>query len=140
MTLCSPLIASVPYMLFPAWCLVSNMPVLHLLCSQSCGVTTFVHVDKEEQTVSLFKGNPWRNLETDSLCLCKRCWEFVVSPSLVLPGDHHCFGETLGLVCVTSVTELEAALVLCSLEKHCSQGFTLGRALCSARFGKQNTG
>lgn len=135
--------ASVPYILFPAWCLVSNIPILHLLSSQSGGVTTFVPVDKEEQTVlvSLFKGNPWRNLETETDPSCERCWEFVSSsPSVVLPGDRHCFGEAVGLVCVTSVTELEAALVLYSLEKDCSQGFSLGSALFSARFGKQNSG
>jgi len=101
-----------------------------------------VRVDREKQTVlvSLFKGNPRRNLETETDPSCERCWEFVASPSVVLPGDRHCFGEAVvGLVCVTSVTELEAALILYLLEKHCSQGFTLGMALFDARFGKQST-
>lgn len=47
--------------------------------------------------MSLFKGNPWRNLEIDPLC--KHCWEFVASPSMAPPGDCPCFGDTMGLVC-----------------------------------------
>lgn len=76
-------------------------------------------------------------METDPLC--ERCWNFVVSGSVVLPGNCHCSGEAVWLVCVMSVTELEAVPILHSLEKHHSQEFTLGRALFSSRFGQQNT-
>lgn len=62
--------------------------------------------------VSLLKGNPWRSLETDPLreVLLGVCGiSFPAAPSC-------CFGETVGLACVTSVTELEVALVPYSLK------------------------
>lgn len=65
--------------------------------------------------------------------LCRHCWEFTASLSVVLSGTHHCFGEAAGLVCVTSVTELEAVLVSYSLEKRCSRVVCLRKGLAQCK-------